>query len=95
MGGVALIANISCLILIHKHRSGEVHMRASWIFSTNDVIANIGVIISGLMVMWLDTYWPDLVIGGLIALVILNGARLIIQESRIELSQQSIGASAK
>ena len=40
MGLVALIANTVCLVLISKHRDGEVHMRASWIFSKNDVIAS-------------------------------------------------------
>ncbi len=95
MGSVALIANIICLMLIHKHRSGEVHMRASWIFSTNDVIANVGVIISGLMVMWLHSHWPDLLIGGAIALMILNGARLIVHEARIELSRPHMNASTE
>ena len=38
-GFIALIANVICLVLIRKHNNGEVHMRASWIFSANDVIA--------------------------------------------------------
>ena len=57
-------------------------MRASWIFTANDVIANMGVIAAGLLVMWLDSFWPDLIIGSLIALVVLAGARRIIAESR-------------
>ncbi|VAW59528.1 Cobalt-zinc-cadmium resistance protein CzcD [hydrothermal vent metagenome] len=61
-------------------------MRASWIFSKNDVIANIGVITGGVLVWALDSRWPDLVIGILIALVILNGARLIIIDARSELN---------
>ena len=47
---VALVANVSCLALIHKHREGGVHMQASWIFSANDVLANTGVIIAGAFV---------------------------------------------
>jgi len=86
VGIVALIANIICLRLIENHKDGEVHMRASWIFSKNDVIANTGVIIGGLMVWLLDSRWPDLVIGSVIAVVILNGARLIIKDARSELS---------
>jgi hypothetical protein len=39
-GLVALAANVLCLVLITKHREGGVHMKASWIFSANDVIAN-------------------------------------------------------
>ena len=37
---VALAANVVCLWLLRKHRDGEVHMRAAWIFSANDVIAD-------------------------------------------------------
>lgn len=86
VGAVALIANIICLKLIEAHRHGEVHMRASWIFSKNDVIANTGVIVGGLLVWLLDNRWPDLIIGVLIALVILHGAWHIIRDSRQELA---------
>jgi len=89
VGVIALIANIYCLVLIQKHKDGEVHMRASWIFSKNDVIANTGVIIGGLLVWLLDSRWPDLVIGSVIALVIFNGARLIILDARQELRKNT------
>jgi cation diffusion facilitator family transporter len=90
VGVIALIANVYCLMLIQKHKDGEVHMRASWIFSKNDVIANIGVITGGLLVWLLESRWPDLVIGCLIALLIFNGARHIIRDARSELT--GIGA---
>ncbi|MCW9025486.1 MAG: cation transporter [Gammaproteobacteria bacterium] len=85
VGIIALIANISCLVLINKHKDGEVHMRASWIFSKNDVIANIGVIFGGVLVWLFGSRWPDLIVGSLIALIILNGARCIIIEANKEL----------
>ena len=85
VGVIALIANVYCLRLIDSQKDGEVHMRASWIFSKNDVIANTGVIAGGALVWMLDSRWPDLIIGSLISLVILNGARLIISDARREL----------
>ena len=88
VGMAALLANVYCLTLIQKHKDGEVHMRASWIFSKNDVIANAGVIIGGLLVWMLDSRWPDLVIGIVIALVIFNGARRIIVDARGELGKR-------
>ena len=84
VGMVALVANSICLALIHKHREGEIHMRASWIFSKNDVIANIGVIVSGLLVMYLDSRWPDLVIGLLITSIVIRGGLCIIKEANAE-----------
>lgn len=88
VGFAALLANVYCLTLIQKHKNGEVHMRASWIFSKNDVIANTGVILGGLLVWLLDSRWPDLVIGAVIALVIFNGARHIIIDARSELEKR-------
>ena len=96
VGMIALVANIICLKLIEKHRHGEVHMRASWIFSKNDVIANTGVILGGILVWLLESRWPDIVIGLLISLVILRGAKHIIQDAKQELraSESSCGESS-
>jgi Co/Zn/Cd efflux system component len=77
---LALCANAVCLALLHKHRDGEIHMRASWIFSTTDVQANLGVIIAGLLVMLTASAWPDLVIGlGVCGLVVRGGVRILRQ----------------
>jgi Co/Zn/Cd efflux system component len=89
MGGVALIANVICLAIIRKQKNGEVHMRASWIFSANDVIANIGVILAGVVVYLFDTRWPDLVIGFIVSIVVLRGAVLILKDARQEFRENS------
>lgn len=75
---VALIANTGCLLLIAKHREGGAHMKASWIFSANDVVINIGVIAAGALVAWTGSSYPDLVIGAVVGLIVLNGARRIL-----------------
>lgn len=84
LSAVALVANLVCVILIAKHRHEEVHMRASWIFSKSDLLANLGVMISGGLVMWLGKAWPDLLIGGLISLLVMNGGRSILKDVRQE-----------
>jgi Co/Zn/Cd efflux system component len=87
IGLVALAANVLCLGLIAKHRDGGVHMRASWIFSRNDVIANVGVILSGGLVFLTGVRWPDLVIGLAIAYVVFRGAMTIVADARNERSR--------
>jgi Co/Zn/Cd efflux system component len=57
-------------------------MRASWIFSVNDVLANLGVILAGILVWWLQVRWPDLLIGLLIAVLVLRGGITILKEAR-------------
>jgi len=84
VGMVALVANVICLILISKHKGGEVHMRASWIFSKNDVIANIGIIMSGGFVYLLDSRFPDLIIGMIISIVVIRGGIHIMKDARNE-----------
>lgn len=81
---IALVANVICLALIAKHRDGEVHMRASWVFSKNDVIANVGVIAAGGLVLLLDEHWPDLVIGSLIVIVVFRGGISILVDAKRE-----------
>lgn len=80
---LALVANVACMALIAKHRQGAAHMRASWIFSTNDVIANAGVVVAGVFVAWTGSHIPDLVVGAMIALVVLSGAMRILRLSRM------------
>lgn len=84
VGILALVANVFCLALISKHRDGEVHMRASWIFSKNDVIANAGVIIAAILVYALDSRLPDLLVGTVIVLIVFRGGLMIIGEAREE-----------
>jgi cation diffusion facilitator family transporter len=89
IGLVALAANVVCLSLIAKHRDAGVHMRASWIFSRNDVIANIGVMLGGGLVYVTGVRWPDLVVGMAIAYIVFRGALTIISDARNERSSEA------
>jgi Co/Zn/Cd efflux system component len=75
---------VTCLAIIAKHRKGEIHMRASWIFSRNDVIANIGVITAGVLVSVLVSPLPDLIIGLIISVVVINGGISILRDVKNE-----------
>lgn len=76
---LALIVNVSCLLLLSKHKEGEVHMKASWIFSANDVVANVGVILAGGLVILTGSSIPDLVIGVIVACVVFRGSLAILK----------------
>lgn len=78
IGLLALLANVTCLVLITRQRDRGAHMTASAIFSANDVLANAGVMFAGLLVAWTGSRYPDLVIGALIAVLVLHGARRIL-----------------
>lgn len=79
---LALVANVTGLILISRHREGGVHMKASQIFSANDVIANIGVLIAGILITATNSRIPDLVIGLIIAVIVFRGSLAILKISK-------------
>jgi Co/Zn/Cd efflux system component len=76
---LALAANVTSLLLVARHRDGGAHMKASLIFSTNDVLANLGVILAGLLVAWTGSRLPDLAIGAAVALLVLTGGLRILR----------------
>lgn len=76
---MALIANTICLYLLQKSKSKEAHMQASMIFTSNDVIINLGVIIAGILVLWLNTNKPDLIVGAIVFLLVIQGAIRILK----------------
>lgn len=78
MASLALVANVSCLVLLAKHRQGGVHMKASWIFSANDVLINFGVILGALLVAWTGSAYPDLLVGAVVGAIVLLGAKRIL-----------------
>jgi Co/Zn/Cd efflux system component len=79
VAALALLANVTCLVLVSRHREGGAHMKASYIFSTNDVLANLGVIVAGVLVAWTGSRFPDLVVGAIIGLLVLSGAVRILR----------------
>lgn len=78
MASLALVANVSCLVLLAKHRQGGAHMKASWIFSANDVLINFGVILGALLVAWTGSAYPDLLVGAVVGAIVLLGAKRIL-----------------
>lgn len=79
----ALAANGISLYLLQKSRSKEeVHMKASLIFTSNDVIINLGVIIAGLTVKLTTSNLPDLIIGSVVFLIVIKGAFRILNTAK-------------
>ena len=79
----ALIANGICLYILQKSKSKEeAHMKASMIFTSNDVIINLGVIIAAILVSLLNSNKPDLVVGTIVFILVIKGAFRILKLSR-------------
>jgi len=79
---LSLIVNTTVLKLLARYRKGEVHLRAAWIFTRADVIANLGVICAALFVIATASPIPDLVVGVAIGLYVIREAIEILREAR-------------
>lgn len=75
----AFAANLYCLWLLQKQNTEEPHMKASQIFTANDLIINTGVMLAALGVWYSGSAWPDLLIGGLVFLIVMRGALRILR----------------
>lgn len=82
ISALALGGNAVSLWLIHRAKTDEAHMKASWIFTSNDIIVNLGVMIAGGLVYLTASRIPDLVVGSIVFLVVMRGAFRILKLSR-------------
>lgn len=78
----ALVGNAVSLYLLQKSKSDEVHMQASVIFTSNDVIVNIGVILAGAIVYFTNSKYPDLIVGSIVFILVAKGAIRILKLSK-------------
>lgn len=79
---LALAANLTTVYLFTKLKSEEMHINASRIFASNDLLANLGVIIAGVIVYFTHSNKPDLIVGFIVFLIVLKGGIKIIRSSR-------------
>lgn len=84
-GALALLANLVCLRLLWRFRAQDVNMASTVACSRNDVISNVGVLVAAVLVAWLASPWPDIVIGSAIAALFLRSALRVIAEAAPQL----------
>ncbi len=82
VAAVALAVNWTVLRLLARVRDGEVHLRATWIFTRADVVANAAVIVSGLLVLATGLRWLDLMVGAGIGAYVIREAVEILGQAR-------------
>lgn len=88
MGGFAFVAffvNVLAAVVLIPHRKGDANMRAVWLFSRNDAIGNLAVVFASVLVWWLDSSWPDLIVAFAVAGLFLQSASMIIRDAKADL----------
>lgn len=87
IGLLALVANLFCAFLLYRYRDGDSNMRSVWLCSRNDAVANIAVVAAGAGVWASGSAWPDLLVGGCIAVLSCWAAVSIVRQAAGELKQ--------
>ena len=75
----ALLGNALSLYILQKAKSDQVHMKASMICTSNDIVVNIGVMAAGILVLFTQSKYPDLIIGALVFVIVARGAFRILK----------------
>lgn len=91
---LGLIANGVCLRLLWRHRQEDINMSSVWECSRNDIAANIAVFLAAGGVWLTGTAWPDLAVGGALALLLMRSAARVIGAARRELRVARVTAPA-
>lgn len=86
-GAVALVANVAAALILIPHRKGDANVRAVWLFSRNDALGNLAVVVAAGLVFWTKAAWPDLVVAVVIGGLFLQSAWSIIRDARADLRE--------
>lgn len=81
----ALLVNVFCAILIARHRSEEHGLvLAAYYSARNDAIANVLIVVSGLITLVSPSIWPDLLVGLLIFILNAGAAKSVVSASKVD-----------
>lgn len=89
LGVAALVTNVVAALVLVRYRRGDANVRAVWLFSRNDALGNLAVIVAAALVAWTGTVWPDLVAALAIAGLFLHSSFEILRAAGDELRAAS------
>ena len=92
---LSLVTNLYVFRKLDTIKGEGIHLRAAWIFTRADVVANICVIVSGLIVRVTGFGYADLIAGAGIAIYVLTEAREIFVTARQSERGENLNASTR
>ena len=81
VGVLSLIGNTSVALMMNQHQHKDLNFKSAFICCRNDAIASAGIILAGLLVLLTRSFWPDIIIGSVIATIVCFGGIKIIRLS--------------
>jgi len=84
IGFLALGANLLSVYLLFAYKDGDANIRSVWLCSRNDAIGNVAVMAAAVLVAWLNSGAPDLIVAGVMAALFLTSSYQILRQSWAE-----------
>ena len=81
VGVISLIGNTTVALIMYRHQHKDINFMSAFICCRNDAIASAGIILAGLLVVYTRSFWPDIIIGGVIATIVCQGGVKVISLS--------------
>jgi Co/Zn/Cd efflux system component len=81
IGSLALAGNAACFAILYAYRGDNLNLRSTWLCSRNDLVANVAVILSAGAVTMTGTGWPDVLVGGGLAVLWLRTSIRVLREA--------------
>ena len=81
IGFLALVANVTSVLILMKYKDGDANVRSVWLCSRNDAIGNVAVMVAALAVWGTATAWPDLIVAAIMAALFLSSSSQILVQA--------------
>ena len=86
IGILALVANLSCLFLLTRHKKDNLNMSSVWLCSRNDIIANSSILVAALITGIYPSPLPDILVGFVLTFIFMKSSLKVINGSQKILS---------
>jgi Co/Zn/Cd efflux system component len=91
----ALVVNVISAAMLLKHRIGDANVQAVWLFSRNDALGNVAVVVAAASVWLTAMPWPDLIAPAVVTLLFLQSAWKIVKSARQQLLRLPSSSSSR
>ena len=81
IGVLALLANLTSVLILVRYKDGDANVRSVWLCSRNDAIGNVAVMAAAFGVWGTATAWPDLIVAAIMATLFLTSSVQILRQA--------------
>lgn len=85
IGFLALLANVFCFVILSRHSRDDSNRMSVWLCSRNDALGNVAVMIAAVATHFTQSFWPDLLVAIIMAMLAFSSSYRVIGKAIYEL----------